>query len=124
MFQEHNRIFISKEVDNHRFPFKNQSIVLFSCGGTLCDKPIYSQYEITCINWTDGSNLQTINSHMILDSFVADEKCFEYYEKEWKEVDKSFESAFWMMWENVEMMNKMNDCIRRNIKNSYNGKNI
>lgn len=109
-FSEYNRLFISIVDGDH--PFKSQTISLFCCNGVYNDKPIYTQYKITTLGYLIEYQKFTTNIYS-----NCDEMCLDYYSNTCQELDKTFESTFWIMWENVGIMNQMTDVLNRTIQN-------
>ena len=110
-FSEHNRYFISQELQHDKFPFKVKRIVMLNCGGTRDNKPMYNEYYIDIIDYTDGSHNTCITSGKLSFNLDYDGELIKYYEKNYKELDKSFKDTFVMMYNNVEAIKTLENTI-------------
>lgn len=116
-FSKFNRFFISDEIQHTKFPYKVKNVHMLKCGGTIKEHPIYTVYTISFITYND-SNHQLITNFKLGFEITDDGKSeiINYYKEKCHELDKSFESTFMMMYDNVDIMNMMSDMIKKQIK--------
>ena len=109
-FKKYNRIFISNECENHKFPYKNQKLVLLYCNGMYQDLPTYEEYSITFIKYNDGSNNKLLT---VSQNYDVTDILIKHFEENYTEIHISYESTFWLMYKNIGIINLMTDTIKR-----------
>ena len=106
-FAKYNRFFVSPEIEHDKFTYKFKNFYMFICTGTKNNEPIYSEYHVSIITYTDGSNNQIITNWK--GQFEVDSDLIKYWEDHYQELDRTIENFLITAYNNVEMQKMMND---------------
>lgn len=110
-FSKHNRFFVSKEIKHDKFNLTVKRFVMLYCGGTIKGQPLYDEYYIDIIDYTDGSKNNCIQHGKLSFGLNHDSELVKYYEANYQELDKSFEDTFIMMYNTAESINTLKNSI-------------
>ena len=106
-FAKYNRFFVSPEIEHDKFTYKFKNFYMFICNGTKNNEPIYSEYHVSIITYTDGSNNQIITNWK--GQFEVGSDLIKYWEDHYQELDRTIENFLITAYNNVEMQKMMND---------------
>lgn len=110
-FSKFNRFFVSQEMQHDKFPFKVKRFIMLNCVGTLNEKPLYDEYYVDIIDYTDGSKSNVISNGKLSFGLSYDSELVKYYENNYQELDKSFRDTFIMMYNTVETIDTLKKSI-------------
>lgn len=97
-FIKYNRVFVSSEKQCEIFQYTVKKFIMLNCIGIQNNKPIYNEYYIDIVHYTDGSKNNCISSGTFSCDIYDDSELVKFYEGNYQELDKSFVDTFIIMF--------------------------
>ena len=119
-FSKYNKIFATEEYKHTEHPYVIKRFIMLKCVGLKEQQPIYKEIDATLITYTDGSQNQLLKNWASSQTIsLGNSELIKFFEKNYRELDKSFEGIFEMMYESIEASKAILSTVNNKFNESY-----